>query len=124
MKFSDDKSPRFLTLFVKTLYSSFCDCISYSTVIIINHQEYLIAHYALIPGVVNGTLFALLEIVRRFTWNFFRLENEHLNNCGEFRAVRDISLAPLSQNHLQALEDLMDMNHSDLDSINRKTKID
>ena len=27
-------------------------------------------------------------------WNFFRLENEHLNNCGEFRAVRDISIIP------------------------------
>lgn len=33
---------------------------------------------------------------RRFIWNFFRLENEHLNNCGEFRAVRDISIAPIS----------------------------
>merc|ERR1712013_731320 len=22
--------------------------------------------------------------------NFFRLENEHINNCGKFRAVRDI----------------------------------
>ena len=32
---------------------------------------------------------------RRFIWNFFRLENEHLNNCGEFRAVRDISINPL-----------------------------
>lgn len=31
---------------------------------------------------------------RRFVWNFFRLENEHLNNCGKFRAVRDISVAP------------------------------
>ena len=28
-------------------------------------------------------------------WNFFRLENEHLNNCGEFRVVRDISVHPL-----------------------------
>ena len=27
-------------------------------------------------------------------WNFFRLENEHLNNCGQFRAVRDISIKP------------------------------
>ena len=36
-----------------------------------------------------------LEVFRRFIWNFFRLENEHLNNCGEFRAVRDISVAPL-----------------------------
>ena len=41
------------------------------------------------------TIFGLLEIFRRFVWNFFRLENEHLNNCGEFRAVRDISIAPL-----------------------------
>ena len=36
------------------------------------------------------TLFA-----RRFVWNFFRLENEHLNNCGQFRVVRDISIHPL-----------------------------
>lgn len=28
-------------------------------------------------------------------WNFFRLEAEHLNNVGEFRAVRDISLQPI-----------------------------
>ncbi len=33
--------------------------------------------------------------LRRFIWNFFRLENEHLNNCGEFRAVRDISVVPV-----------------------------
>ena len=38
---------------------------------------------------------AMLEMFRRFIWNFFRLENEHLNNCGEFRVVRDISLKPL-----------------------------
>lgn len=42
------------------------------------------------------TISATLEIIRRFVWNFFRLENEHLNNCGEFRAVRDISIAPIS----------------------------
>ena len=29
-------------------------------------------------------------------WNFFRLENEHLNNCGQFRVVRDISIHPLN----------------------------
>lgn len=34
-------------------------------------------------------------LFRRFVWNFFRLENEHLNNCGKFRAVRDISVAPM-----------------------------
>ncbi|KAG0209903.1 hypothetical protein BGX28_009870 [Mortierella sp. GBA30] len=28
----------------------------------------------------------------RWVWNFFRLENEHLNNCGQFRAIKDIPL--------------------------------
>ncbi|KAH9419277.1 Xenotropic and polytropic retrovirus receptor 1 [Dermatophagoides pteronyssinus] len=43
-----------------------------------------------------GTGVATIELFRRFVWNFFRLENEHLNNCGEFRAVRDISIAPIT----------------------------
>ena len=37
-------------------------------------------------------MIALGEMWRRFCWNFFRLENEHLNNCGEFRAVRRIPM--------------------------------
>ncbi|VEL30800.1 unnamed protein product [Protopolystoma xenopodis] len=37
----------------------------------------------------------LFTFYSRFIWNFFRLENEHLNNCGEFRAVRDIFITPL-----------------------------
>ncbi|KAI0979458.1 hypothetical protein GJ496_003589 [Pomphorhynchus laevis] len=41
--------------------------------------------------------FSIIEIIRRFIWNFFRLENEHLNNCGNFRAVRDISIHPIRQ---------------------------
>uniref|UniRef100_A0A1B0CQI8 EXS domain-containing protein n=3 Tax=Lutzomyia longipalpis TaxID=7200 RepID=A0A1B0CQI8_LUTLO len=41
------------------------------------------------------TILSPLEVFRRFVWNYFRLENEHLNNCGNFRAVRDISVAPL-----------------------------
>lgn len=45
---------------------------------------------------------------RRFVWNFFRLENEHLNNCGEFRAVRDISVAPLNADDQTLLEQMMD----------------
>ncbi|KAK3808949.1 MAG: hypothetical protein JOS17DRAFT_543867 [Linnemannia elongata] len=32
------------------------------------------------------------ECNRRWQWNFFRLENEHLNNCGQFRAIKDIPL--------------------------------
>ena len=45
---------------------------------------------------------------RRFIWNFFRLENEHLNNCGQFRAVRDISIVPIDSNDQSQLEELMD----------------
>ncbi|XP_016119903.1 xenotropic and polytropic retrovirus receptor 1 homolog, partial [Sinocyclocheilus grahami] len=50
------------------------------------------------------------EIVypQRFVWNFFRLENEHLNNCGEFRAVRDISVAPMNADDQTLLEQMMD----------------
>ena len=44
---------------------------------------------------VLSFVLGLCEIIRRFIWNFFRLENEHLNNCGEFRAVRDISIKPI-----------------------------
>jgi len=48
-----------------------------------------------IEGDVMMTILSPLEVFRRFIWNYFRLENEHLNNVGKFRAVRDISVAPL-----------------------------
>ncbi|XP_034162457.2 xenotropic and polytropic retrovirus receptor 1a [Pangasianodon hypophthalmus] len=57
---------------------------------------------------VVATALAPLEVFRRFVWNFFRLENEHLNNCGEFRAVRDISVAPLNADDQTLLEQMMD----------------
>ncbi|CAH1389364.1 unnamed protein product [Nezara viridula] len=61
---------------------------------------------------------APLEVFRRFVWNFFRLENEHLNNCGKFRAVRDISVAPLeSSDHTQILK-MMD----DEDGVTNRNK--
>ena len=49
----------------------------------------------LFPQEIIAFPIAALEVLRRFVWNFFRLENEHLNNCGDFRVVRDISLKPL-----------------------------
>ena len=45
---------------------------------------------------------------RRFIWNFFRLENEHLNNIGEFRAVRDISITPYRKDDHQQVENIVD----------------
>lgn len=59
-------------------------------------------------GEILGTALSLLEVFRRFVWNFFRLENEHLNNCGQFRAVRDISIGPIDSNFEQQLIDIMD----------------
>ncbi len=38
----------------------------------------------------------VLEITRRFLWNFFRMENEQATNCGNFRAVKDVPL-PLQE---------------------------
>ncbi|KAK4485541.1 hypothetical protein RD792_008183 [Penstemon davidsonii] len=37
-------------------------------------------------------LVASLEIIRRGIWSFFRLENEHLNNVGKFRAFRSVPM--------------------------------
>jgi len=54
------------------------------------------------------TILAPLEVFRRFVWNFFRLENEHLNNCGKFRAVRDISVAPMDASDQAAILKMMD----------------
>ena len=47
--------------------------------------------------------------LRRFIWNFFRLENEHLNNCGQFRAVRDISISPIKATDVAIIEKMMDI---------------
>ncbi|KAF5206406.1 Phosphate transporter pho1-like protein [Thalictrum thalictroides] len=44
------------------------------------HRETLIA------------IVAILEIIRRGIWNFFRLENEHLNNVGKYRAFKSVPL--------------------------------
>ncbi|KAE8729457.1 Phosphate transporter PHO1-like protein 9 [Hibiscus syriacus] len=35
---------------------------------------------------------ASLEIIRRGVWNFFRLENERLNNVGKYRAFKSVPL--------------------------------
>lgn len=50
----------------------------------------------------------LCAVRRRFVWNFFRLENEHLNNCGKFRAVRDISVAPMETSDQGLILRMMD----------------
>ncbi|KAF9606910.1 hypothetical protein IFM89_029509 [Coptis chinensis] len=41
---------------------------------------------------VRDFFLASLEIIRRGHWNFYRLENEHLNNVGKYRAVNTVPL--------------------------------
>ncbi|RDX90827.1 Phosphate transporter PHO1-like 3, partial [Mucuna pruriens] len=38
------------------------------------------------------SIVASLEIIRRGMWNFFRVENEHLNNVGKYRAFKSVPL--------------------------------
>ncbi|XP_076272920.1 solute carrier family 53 member 1-like [Rhynchophorus ferrugineus] len=63
-----------------------------------------LTEYKYVSSDMMTSITAPLEVFRRFVWNFFRLENEHLNNCGKFRAVRDISVAPIdSSDQIQIL---------------------
>lgn len=73
-------------------------------------QDIVVRLLALGPAIVEkyvtnaSSLFLLyfpisinfLEIIRRVIWNFFRLENEHLNNVGQFRIVRDTPIPHIS----------------------------
>ncbi|KAL3501449.1 hypothetical protein ACH5RR_035898 [Cinchona calisaya] len=45
-----------------------------------------------LSGTTTLTTFSCLEIIRRGMWNFFRLENEHLNNIGKYRAFKSVPL--------------------------------
>ncbi|KAL5826357.1 hypothetical protein ACOSQ4_018154 [Xanthoceras sorbifolium] len=38
------------------------------------------------------TVISCLEIIRRGIWNFFRVENEHVNNVGKYRAFKSVPL--------------------------------
>ncbi|XP_043784667.1 xenotropic and polytropic retrovirus receptor 1 homolog isoform X2 [Apis laboriosa] len=66
------------------------------------------------------SIVAPLEVFRRFVWNFFRLENEHLNNCGKFRAVRDISIAPIESSDQTQILRMMDEENGVLNRGKRK----
>lgn len=70
----------------------------------------------LVSGELLLSVSAPLEVFRRFVWNFFRLENEHLNNCGKFRAVRDISIAPIDSSDQNQILRMMD----EYDGINNR----
>ncbi|XP_054810058.1 phosphate transporter PHO1 homolog 3-like [Prosopis cineraria] len=47
------------------------------------------------------SIIASLEIIRRGMWNFFRVENEHLNNVGKYRAFKSVPL-PFNYNEAES----------------------
>ncbi|XP_059616634.1 solute carrier family 53 member 1 [Phlebotomus argentipes] len=69
---------------------------------------FVLGEARIVSGEVMTSITAPLEVFRRFVWNFFRLENEHLNNCGKFRAVRDISIAPIDSSDQTTILRMMD----------------
>lgn len=46
------------------------------------------------------------EVIRRFIWNIFRLDNEQLNNAGEYLPIRDIPL-PFETSHFKPKRNLL-----------------
>ncbi|KAF2593213.1 hypothetical protein F2Q70_00044827 [Brassica cretica] len=46
---------------------------------------------------VTRLFLAALEVIRRGHWNFYRLENAHLNNAGKFRAVKTVVPLPFRE---------------------------
>ncbi|KAF3777197.1 Phosphate transporter PHO1-like protein 1 [Nymphaea thermarum] len=55
-------------------------------------QTALHSNFGSVDYRVTGFFLAALEVIRRGQWNFYRLENEHLNNAGKFRAVKIVPL--------------------------------
>jgi hypothetical protein len=67
-----------------------------------------------------NTIFATLELLRRFQWNFFRVENEQVNNIGAFRVVKEVpSVNPSRPSHIQipAIHALKKRTHSFLSNV-------
>ncbi|KAI3966937.1 hypothetical protein MKX01_017588 [Papaver californicum] len=55
-------------------------------------QTVLHSNFGRLDVRVMSFFLAALEVIRRGQWNFYRLENEHLNNAGKFRAVKSVPL--------------------------------
>ncbi|KZT23700.1 EXS-domain-containing protein [Neolentinus lepideus HHB14362 ss-1] len=51
--------------------------------------------------VVRTFIAAMLEMLRRWQWNFYRLENEHLGNMDQYRVTREVPLPYAIDERLQ-----------------------
>ncbi|KAI0346442.1 EXS-domain-containing protein [Trametopsis cervina] len=45
-----------------------------------------------LPFPIRTFIAAMLEMLRRWQWNFYRLENEHLGNVDQYRVTREVPL--------------------------------
>ncbi|XP_043069161.1 solute carrier family 53 member 1 [Drosophila bipectinata] len=71
-------------------------------------MEFTLVNVGICKAYNGKSLLLFLEIFRRLIWNLLRLENEHLNNCGKFRATRDIFITSLHPKAERDLEKMMD----------------
>ena len=74
--------------------------------------------------ILMETVFVVAELWRRGIWNFFRLENEHLNNTGEFRVMRNIRVSSEKKDHFKDLVRIMNFKDGcvDMKLMNRKKR--
>ncbi|KIN99651.1 hypothetical protein M404DRAFT_16490 [Pisolithus tinctorius Marx 270] len=60
--------------------------------------------------VLRSVIAALLELLRRVQWNFYRLESEHLGNMDQYRVTREV---PLPYSTLEYLPEMSDDDEDD-----------
>lgn len=84
--------------------------------------SFFLTENKIVSGELMTSIVAPLEVFRRFVWNFFRLENEHLNNCGKFRAVRDISIAPMDSSDQLTILRMMDESDGVVNRYNKNNR--
>ncbi|TFY73631.1 hypothetical protein EWM64_g10381 [Hericium alpestre] len=74
------------------------------------------------PSIVLRTwIAAMLEILRRWQWNFYRLENEHLGNMDQYRITREVPL-PYSFDEIEQESDGEEDGDGEVEDANGKLK--
>ncbi|GMK56353.1 hypothetical protein CspeluHIS016_0301930 [Cutaneotrichosporon spelunceum] len=58
---------------------------------------------------LRSFIFAMLEMLRRWQWNFFRVETEHLGNADAYRVTREIPLPYRAAKRSEVDDDLSGM---------------
>ncbi|KAG8954239.1 hypothetical protein FRC04_000461 [Tulasnella sp. 424] len=61
---------------------------------------------------IRSVIAATLEMLRRFQWNFFRVENEHIGNADQYRVTREMPL-PYSFDNAEPRDDSDDDENDD-----------